>query len=126
MTTIHVPRPPESAWNPGRAASSLLRTQVEHVHFAEKRLPVRYHTDIYVNAIHTEGEAAEYIGRVTSAIYRAHQDAAKRRARSAPIPGRVLALAAESEIKPRSKTRRKASSGKTKPSRDKRDSRGKK
>jgi len=49
------------------------------MHAAEKRLPIRYRTDIYVNAIKTEGEAAKYISEVTTAIYRAHEDAAKRR-----------------------------------------------
>jgi hypothetical protein len=82
MALIHVPRPPKSAYNPNRKASALLRNQVEHMHLAERRLPERYRTKIYVNAIRTEGEVAEYIGLVTVAIARAHQDAEKKRAKT--------------------------------------------
>jgi len=113
MAVIHVPRPPASAWNPNRKASSLLRTQVEHMHLAEKRLPQRYRTDIYVNAIRTEGEAAEYIGQVTAAILRAHQDAAKKRARAAARPGQLLQIAAEAEDTKGSKARKAAARGKS-------------
>ena len=94
MVLIHVPRPPKSAYNPNRKASSLLRTQVEHMHIAERRLPERYRTQIYVNAIQTEGEVAEYVGQVTRAIARAHQDAEKKRARTRPRTGTILKIAA--------------------------------
>jgi hypothetical protein len=80
MTMIHVPRPPKSSLNLNRPVSSLVLNQVEHMHIAEKRLPLRYRTAIYVNAIKTEGEAARYISEVTAAIYRAHEDAARQRA----------------------------------------------
>ena len=56
------------------------------MHTAEKRLPLRYRTEIYVNAIKTEGEAARYIAQVTAAIHRAHGDAAKQRAKRVPKP----------------------------------------
>ena len=68
---IHVPRPPKSAFNPDRPVSSLLKAQMEYLHEAEKRLPSRYHSEIYVNAIKTEGEAAKtghVLGSVTAAI----------------------------------------------------------
>ena len=97
MAMIHVPRPPKSSMNPNRRVSSLLLTQVEHMHTAEKRLPHRYHTDIYVNAIKTEGEAARYISEVTKAIHRAHEDAARQRAKSVPSPGGGLRLAAAAD-----------------------------
>jgi hypothetical protein len=45
---------------------------------AEMRLPASQQTDIYINAIKTEGEAAEYIGKVTAAIHETHEAAAKR------------------------------------------------
>lgn len=94
MALIHVPRPPASAYNPNRKASALLRNQVEHMHLAERRLPERYRTQIYVNAIETEGEVAEYIGQVTQAIARAHEDARKKRAKPRARPGTVLKIAA--------------------------------
>jgi hypothetical protein len=83
MTIINVPRPPKSAHNPDRSASSLLMSQVEQLHHAEKRLPLRYRTEIYINAIKTERHAAEYIREVTLAIQEAHKDAAVRQAKSA-------------------------------------------
>src|SRR5271167_4518725 len=82
MTLIHVPRPDvKSAMNPNRPVNALLKAQVQHLHEAERNLPLRHHTDIYINAIKTEGEAAEYIRRVTEAIHDAHAAAAAKRAR---------------------------------------------
>lgn len=82
MILIHVPRPSKDAGNPTRPVSSLLRNQIEHLHIAERRLPQQYHSDIYVNAIKTEGEAAAYIRHVTEAIHNGHKDAAARRAKA--------------------------------------------
>jgi len=92
MTLIHVPRPPKSAYNPDRPITSLLKSQVEHLYEAEKKLPLRYHTEIYVNAIKTEGEAARYVREVTEAIHAAHEDA--ERGRLAPKRKRGLEIAA--------------------------------
>ena len=76
MTLIHVPKPTKSAMNPNRSVSSLLQAQIQHLHAAERKLPLRYHSEIYVNAIKTEGEAAAYIRKVTEAIHKAHAEAA--------------------------------------------------
>jgi hypothetical protein len=76
MALIHVPRP-ENAWDPNRPVNALLKAQILHLHDAELKLPAGQQTDIYINAIKTEGEAAEYIRRVTEAIHKAHA-AAKR------------------------------------------------
>jgi len=110
MTLIHVPKPPRSALNPHRPVSSLLITQIEHFYLAEKRLPLRYRTGIYTNAIRTEAEAARYIRDVTHAIRRAHDDAARMRARKAPSRTRVIDIAAEADDRPvrRASTKRKA------------------
>jgi hypothetical protein len=95
MALIHVPRPPRSAYNPDRPVSSLLKSQMEHLHEAEKRLPLRYRSDVYVNAIQTEGEAARYIRDVTEAIHAAHEDAA--RARRVPKRKRGIEIAAAAD-----------------------------
>jgi hypothetical protein len=92
MTMIHVPRP-KNAFNPNRPVSALLKAQMEYLREAEKRLPLRYHSDIYVNAVRTEGEAAKYIRHVTEAIHEAHEDAAAR-ARAVPKRKRVIEIAA--------------------------------
>jgi ArsR family metal-binding transcriptional regulator len=92
MTLIHVPRPPKNAMNPNRPVSALLKTQIEHLHEAERRLPLRYRSKIYVNAIKTEAEAAAYISSVTEAIRKAHAEA--ERARRAPRRKQVVEIAA--------------------------------
>jgi hypothetical protein len=114
MTLIHVPRPdPESAANQGRPVNALLKAQILHLHEAERRLPPRHHTDIYINAIKTEGEAAEYIRRVTEAIHDAHAAAEAKRAR--PKRKGVIDIAAvadegaERKVKSGGKGRKKKS-----------------
>jgi hypothetical protein len=97
MTMIHVPRPPKNSLNLNRPVSSLVLTQVEHMHTAEKRLPLRYRTETYVNAIKTEGEAARYISEVTAAIHQAHDEAAKQRTKRAPARKATLQIAAGQE-----------------------------
>ena len=79
MAIIAVPKPSKKSMNPGRDANCLLRTQVEHLQHAERRLPLRYRSSIYTHAIRTEGEAAQYIREVTEAIHKAHADAARER-----------------------------------------------
>lgn len=97
MAMIEVPRPQKGSMNPNRAANALLLSQVEHMHAAEKRLPERFRTDTYVNAIRTEREAAQYIQAVTSAIHRAHDEAARKRADDAKPRRAALHLAAAAE-----------------------------
>ena len=97
MTVIKVPALDlkQSAYDPNRPISSLLKTQVEHLHVAEKRLPSRYHCEIYVNAIRTEGEAANYIRAVTEAIHAAHKEAAALRVTPAHKRGIEIAAVAD-------------------------------
>ena len=92
MTMIHVPTP-TNAFNPNRPVSALLKAQMEYLHEAEKRLPLRYHSEIYINAVKTEGEAAKYIRHVTEAIHEAHRDAATR-AKAVPKRKRGIEIAA--------------------------------
>lgn len=99
MALIRVHKAPQSAWNPNRPMSSLLASQVEHLHKAEQRLPIHHRTDIYVNAIRSEGEASEYIRAVTEAIHNAHAEAEARRTQrfAPPRPGRIAAIAAQAD-----------------------------
>ena len=110
MRLIHVPRPPKKkAMNPNRPVSALLKTQIEHLHEAERRLPLRYRSEIYINAIKTEGEAAAYISAVTEAIRKAHADA--ERLRRAPKRKRLVEIAAaEKPGRKRARTSAKRSS----------------
>jgi hypothetical protein len=116
MTLIKVPRPPKNAYDPSRPMNTLLEWQVEHLHEAEKRLPVRHQTHIYTNAIRTEGEAAEYVREVTEAIHVAHEEAARRRARPMVKRKSVLeiAAAADKRAERARRTKRKTSGAKKK------------
>jgi ArsR family metal-binding transcriptional regulator len=108
-TKIVVPVPPQSAINQDRPVNALLKSQILHLHEAERRLPLRHHTEIYINAIKTEGEAAEYIRAVTEAIHDAHAAAAARRARRQP---EVIEIAASAEEEPVRKQSKKKGRGK--------------
>jgi hypothetical protein len=105
MALIHVPRP-KNAMDPDRPVNALLKSQVLHLHDAESKLPVGHRTDIYINAIKTEGEAANYIRRVTEAIHAAHATAAANRARPVAKRKRVIEIAAVADDRP---VRRRAS-----------------
>jgi hypothetical protein len=116
MTVIHVPRlDPKTAMNPNRPANALLKAQILHLHDAELRLPVRRQTDIYINAIKTEGEAAEYIRQVTAAIHGTHLAAAAKRAR--PKRGIDIAAAADKPARKRKSAAKRKSRIKAKPKR---------
>ena len=104
-TKVILPLVPKGALNKNRAVSGLLKAQILHLHEAERRLPLRHRSDIYINAIKTEGEAAEYIREVTMAIHAAHAAAAAKR-------GRGIAIAAAADEKPAGKASR--ANGKTK------------
>jgi len=99
MTKILLPPLPENAINKDRPVSGLLRAQILHLHEAERRLPPRHRTKIYVNAIKTEGEAAEYARAVTEAIHEAHAAAAAKRSR--PKRKGVIDIAAVADDRPR-------------------------
>jgi len=85
MAIIPVPKPSKNAMNPYRPINCLLLAQVEHLQHAERRLPLKYRSEIYTHAIRTEGEAARYIREATEAIHRAHADAAAARAKRASV-----------------------------------------
>ncbi len=92
MALIHVPKPPKNAYDPDRPMGSLLKSQIDHLREAESRLPLRYRSEVYVKAVRTEGEAAQYIREVTEAIHEAHEEAQRRR--GAPKRKHVIEIAA--------------------------------
>ena len=109
MVLVHVPEVPDDARNPNRSVSSLLRMQIEHLYQAEQRLPSKYRTDIYVNAIKTEGEAARYIREATQAIHAAHKEAARARQRRPGKRSFEIAAGAERSTRKKSSRSRKKS-----------------
>jgi glyceraldehyde-3-phosphate dehydrogenase/erythrose-4-phosphate dehydrogenase len=121
MTLIHVPRLPKNAFDPNRPVSALLRAQIEYLHDAERRLPLRYRSEVYINAIKTEGEAAKYIREVTEAIHDAHAEAMAARVRVPSKRKRMIEIAAVADeraerkrvnqVKKRSRQKPKGKSG---------------
>jgi hypothetical protein len=119
MTLIKVPKPPKSAYNPNRPISALLKAQVEYLHEAERRLPLRYRSEIYINAIRTEREASHYIREVTEAIHEAHAQADAARARVPAKRKRVIEIAAVADERAERKRAGKKRARKPAPSRRK-------
>lgn len=106
MTLIHVPRPPKSAFYKDRPVSSLLKNQIRHLQEAE------------FNLIKTEGQAAEYIRRITAKL---HPEGAKPQIvrRRKAQPGRVKEIAAAASRKVKATDGRKSKSKSTPKSRSK-------
>lgn len=113
MTLIHVPRPKvKLAMDTSRPVNSLLKVQIQHLHDAELKLPIGLQTNIYINAIKTEGEAGEYIRRVTEAIREAHAAAETKRMRPALKTRRVIEIAAVADEAAERRMRNKSTSKK--------------
>src|SRR3569833_1403657 len=61
----------QEAYNPERCISSLVRTQLLHLHQAEYIVvPAKYRTNVNINSIHTEREASEHIARLPQLLHR--------------------------------------------------------
>ena len=69
---ISVPKPGRSAYNPKRPlrSNALVAAAVEHFAEADKGLPTSLRTGVDATSIKTEGDAAEYIRKVTEAIHK--------------------------------------------------------
>lgn|SRR5690348_7917094 len=114
------------AYNHDRPISSLIRTQLLHLHTAENLwLPPEQRTNTNINELHTEKKASEYIQQVTRLLH-GHG------ARQQQVPSRAKSKKARKPAKPRKKaagasrrkaTKTRATSAKKKPSRKKRSSR---
>jgi hypothetical protein len=68
---IPVPKPSQAAYNPGRPLekNTLVQALVQHFKAADANLPESFRTGMDTTKIATEGEASEYIRKVTRAIH---------------------------------------------------------
>jgi len=68
---VRVPKPPKTAFNPHRplAGNTLLLNQVKHFHDLEMKLAPAHRTGVDFAAIQTEGQAADYIRRMTAILH---------------------------------------------------------
>lgn len=69
----------KEAYNPDRPISSLIRTQLLHLHHAEHlAVPPKERTNININTLHTERQASEYIQTVTVLLHKHGKKSAKK------------------------------------------------
>src|ERR1700744_2867143 len=69
----------KAAYNPDRPISSLIRTQLLHLHLAEHiAVPEKEHTNTNINTLHTERQASEYIQKVTALLHKYGKKTAKK------------------------------------------------
>jgi hypothetical protein len=71
MKVIDVPEVEREAYNPDRPISGLIQMQLVHLSAAEQMLPSGQRTGINITTLHTEAQAANYIGKVTPLLHRA-------------------------------------------------------
>ena len=68
---IRIPRTSRSSFNPDKPLekNTLLLNQVRHFAHLEEKLPAEERTGMDVASIRTEGQAAEYIRRMTRKLH---------------------------------------------------------
>jgi hypothetical protein len=71
MRMIDVPAVEKEAYNPDRPISGLIQMQLIHLSTAEQTLLPKQRTGINISTLHSEGQAAEYIQKVTAMLHRA-------------------------------------------------------
>jgi hypothetical protein len=78
---IRVPKTPRDSYRPHTPLhkNTLLQAQVRAFRQAEKDLPPEHRTNIPMESIRTEADAANYIGRVTRKIHEIHTQKAPRK-----------------------------------------------
>ena len=87
----------KKAYNPDRPISSLIRTQLLHLHHAEHIVvPEKQRTNININTLLTERQASEYIQRVTALLHKHGKKAGKK-----PRPTRKKTTARKVAGKPK-------------------------
>ena len=68
---VRVPKPAAGSFNPKRlvAKNSLLVNQIQHFRNLEQEMPKELQTGIVFASIKTEGEASEYIRKMTAILH---------------------------------------------------------
>lgn len=68
---VRVPKPGKDSFNPNRplAGNTLLLNQLKHIRRRELEFPPSQQTGIDFESIKTEGQAAEYIRKLATALH---------------------------------------------------------
>jgi hypothetical protein len=77
MRIIDVPLVEKEAYNPDRPISGLIQMQLIHLSTAEQTLPPGQRTGTNISTLHSEGQAAEYIQKVTAMLHKVGKAAKK-------------------------------------------------
>ena len=120
---IDIPKVDEAeAYDENRPISSLIRTQLLHLHQAEARMPDDKQTNININHLLTERQASEYIAAVTALLHQHGKAGAKRKTKKKTVnKSRTVAK----KTRPAAKaTKKHKSPAKTKKSAARRKKRG--
>ena len=108
----------EEAYNHDRPISSLVRTQLLHLHTAENLwLPPEDRTNININDLHTEKKASEYIQKVTALLHRhgkrqekqVPSRAKSKKTKAAKSPKKVASAGRKKSSKTRSAAKKRSS-----------------
>jgi hypothetical protein len=114
MKIIDVPTVEKEAYNPDRPISGLIQMQLIHLSTAEQTLPPKQRTGINIATLHSEGEAADYIQKVTAMLHRVgkakSKASTKNKSGKKPMPKKKAAK--KSVSKPRKVAKSAAKSGK--------------
>ena len=105
MRMIDVPKVEKKAYNPDRPISGLIHMQLVHLSTAEQTLPPKQRTGINIAMLHTEGQAAEYIQKVTAMLHRAGKAKKKATKKSAGKQGKTAKKPAARSGKKRKATK---------------------
>ena len=98
------------AYNPDRPISSLIRTQLLHLHHAEHLVvPQKQRTNVNINTLHTERQASEYIQRVTALLHKHGKKAGKKTLTKKPSKKKAAVKKAASKFKKKSAQRKRTS-----------------
>lgn len=89
MKMIDVPEVEKEAYDPNRPISGLIQMQLVHLSAAEQTLPAKQRTGVNIATLHTEGQAAEYIGKVTATLHQAAKTKKKTKKKSADKPAKT-------------------------------------
>src|SRR5258708_2824522 len=66
---VLAPKPAKGSFNKDRRISDLVKSQLSHMHEAERKLPPHHQTGQKIESIKTEGQASEYIRQITERLH---------------------------------------------------------
>ena len=87
---VDVPKVERSAYNHARFISGLVMHQLIHLSTVEQSLPVEHRTGINISTLHTEKEAADYIGQVTAKLHQLKGKPPKKTGKRRAVKGRLV------------------------------------